>query len=327
MALFGPNAGKVIDKGSVRQGTLVGIRFEYTSDDVPRRCEAYAVRLDDGRTVGVAQALDPADHVRLGMPMVVHEFDGKIVIDGAATMALSGLSGRTYTEGWKALKEPPPDGIVDDAVSKATRKGTPGTIVVSGLSQRDVLFGLGSAIDLDGVVTLPGEEPYAVTVAKIDVPPYATHLPVVGNELVCAVGRRLDKPAIDWAASAMRRPGVGEPPVQLGSGPREATSLAGGSADSPASAPVEQQIAAAAGSEDTIGGITIDTFAAIHAGLQHDRVRPADGDAYAANFGVAPGAWATVDAEWHAAIRADWRIGAAYGEAISAHQRELKKRR
>lgn len=324
MALFGPDAGKVIDKGSIRQGTLVGIRYEYTSDDVPRRREAYAVRLDDGRTVGVAQALDPADHVRLGMPVVAHELDGKIVIDGVATMARSGQTGRTYTEGWKALKEPPPDGIVDDAVSKATRKGTPGTIVVSGLSQRDVFFGLGSAIDLDGVVTLPGEEPYAVTVAKIEVPPYATHLPVVGNELVCVVGRRLDKPAIDWAASAMRRPGVGEPPVQLGSGPREATSLA---ADSTEFAPVEQQIAAAAGSGDTIGGITIDTFAAIHAGLQHDRVRPADVDAYAVQFGVAPGTWSSVEAEWHAAIRADWRIGAAYGEAISVHQRDLKKRR
>ena len=324
MAFFGPKADKVLERGSPRQATLVGIRYEYTSDDVPRRCEAYTVRLHSGQRFGVAQAFDPAQQVRLGMPVVVRELDGKVVIDGAATMAQSGLTGRTQLQGWRPLKNPPEDGIDDDAVTKATRKGAPGTFVVTGTAQRDVFFGLGSAVDLEGVVTLPGEEPYAVTAAKIEVPPYASHLPVVGRDLVCAVGRRLDKPAIDWAASAMRHPGVGEPAVELGLQPAESTTTQSGPAGA---VPVEEQIAAAADSGDTIGGITIDTFAAIHAGIQHDRVRPADCDAYAVQFGVAPGAWTEVETQWHAAIRADWRVGAVYGEAISTHQRALKQRR
>lgn len=322
MGLFGTNAPTVVERGRRRRADLVGIRYEYTGDDVPRRRESYALRFDDGTVAGVAQAFVPLPWVRLGMSVSVHELDGKVVIDSAATAAAFGQSATTQLEGWKALKSPPEVGISDEVVAKATRKGTPGTFTVNALVQREVMWGLASAIDMEGVVAMPGEEPYAVTVAKIEVPPYATHLPVAGAQLVCVVGRRLDKPVIDWARSAELRPGVGEPPVAL-EPPAPATPVA----SSAPPTPIPDQIAHAAQRGDTIGGISLDTYVAIQAGLQRDRVPPAGYDAYAAQYGVAPGAWHSVEADWNAAIRADWRLGAAFGEALSARQRELKRRR
>jgi hypothetical protein len=322
MGLFGTSASTIIERGRRRRGDLVGIRYEYTSDEVPRRRESYAIRFDDGTVAGVAQAFVPLPWVRLGMSVSVHELDGKVVIDSAATAAAFGQSATTQLEGWKALKSPPESGISDEVVTKATRKGTPGTFTLNALVQREVMWGLASAIDMDGVVALPGEEPYAVTVSKIEVPPYATHLPIAGTQLVCAVGRRLDKPAIDWARSAELRPGVGEPPVAL-----EAPEPAVPVASSAPSTPIAEQVAEAAQRGDTIGGISLDTFVTIQAGLQHDRVAPAGYDAYAAQHGVALGTWQSVEADWNAAMRSDWRLGAAYGEALSARQRELKRRR
>jgi hypothetical protein len=181
------------------------------------------------------------------------------------------------------------------------------------------LWGLGSVIDMDAVVSLPGEEPYSVTVKRIEVPPYAAHLPVAGASLVCVVPRRLDKPLVDWAASAMQTPGVGVPPVPL-KVVAEPSEVASAGSD----VPVAEQISAAAEATDLVGGISMDTYVAVQVGLQRDRVKPGEYEAYAATHGVPPGTWATADAAWQAHMRSDWRIGAAYGEAFEAARKRRK---
>jgi hypothetical protein len=50
-------------------------------------------------------------------------------------------------------------------------------------------------------------------------------------------------------------------------------------------------------------------------------VRPTEHDAYAVSKGVPAGTWASASAAWQAAIRSDWRVGAAFGEAFEAERK------
>ena len=70
-----------------------------------------------------------------------------------------------------------------------------------------------------------------------------------------------------------------------------------------------------------IEGVDWPSFVAIEAGLIRDRVAPAAADSYAAAHGVAPGSWAAAKAGWHARIHSDWRVGAAFGQAMQDAQR------
>jgi hypothetical protein len=316
MGIFGPDAEKVLTRGAAEVGALSGIHVTYNHDsDVRRPIEAYAISFLGGRTLGVRQRLRPDTSVRLGQPLAVRTLDDAAVIDWAATMAGAGISAVNDLTKWKVLKSAPEPGIVDEEehLESAKKKGSPGELVITGIATRSVVFGMGSAVDLDTVVSLPGQERYAVQVKTIEVPFYAGHLPVAGASLPCWVNdRRLDKVTIDWPAAAMRDPGVGRPTVQLVpvEPERSLVTLAPG-----------QDVRSAVDAvshEQLIGGISMTTLVAVEAGLVHDRVPPAAYDEYAQRFGVRAGTWADAVAAWQQHFRSDWRAGAAYGEAIAA---------
>ena len=82
----------------------------------------------------------------------------------------------------------------------------------------------------------------------------------------------------------------------------------------------------AAESVEAVEGITLERFAYIEAALIQARVSPAEHDAYATQLGAPAGRWAAVKSEWEQRTRADWRVGAAFGEAFEAARKELKKR-
>lgn len=65
-----------------------------------------------------------------------------------------------------------------------------------------------------------------------------------------------------------------------------------------------------------VEGVTMETWVAVQAGLIRDRVAPEGYEAYAAARGVPAGRWGAVDQAWNARCMSDWRLGAAYGEAI-----------
>lgn len=317
MGLFGgPDADKVLAKGTPVAALLQGILVRYTHDDDNRKpVFHFRVGVAGGAVFGVRQQLSPADAVRLGMPLVVRQLGDAAVIDWPATLAPSGVHGSHTLDRWKMMKDPPAPGIVDEeqSLQAAAKKGSPATLQISSIGERSVLFGMGSAIDFDVVVQLPGEEAYAVQVKKVDVPFYAGHLAVVGAQLPCWVSdRRQDKVTVDWASAAVRQPGVGAftVPLRTTAEPYQPTS----------SGDVRQQVDTADDGE-LIGGISMDTLATIEVGLTKARVAPADYDAFAQRFGVTPGAWAATAAAWQAKIRSDWRIGAAYGELCEAKQK------
>lgn len=323
MALFGgPPAEKILAKGSPARGRISGIHVHYVSDgDSDRRVDEYAVEHADG-TIGVRQVLAPDEYVRLGMEVDLVLLDGAGVIEWAATGRRLGFDGRVEPYRFKALKEPPATGIIDDdkAVAGVRKKGEEATIVITGLDERSYLGGMAHRLTATVTVTLPGTEPYQAEIKGLAVPFYASHLITEGRVAPGFVTlKRLDRPVIDWAAAANADPGVGRPPARPRSEvPVEAMGTAD---DDTTGTSVRDSIDAAAGDGKIHGGIDLATYVAVEAGLQNDRVRPTEHDAYAVSKGVPAGTWASASAAWQAAIRSDWRVGAAFGEAFEAERK------
>lgn len=316
MGLFGgPDADKVLARGMPTAAVLHGIHVKYTHDDDRRKpVFHFRIGLAGGTVLGIRQHLSPAEAVRLGMPLQLRQLGDAAVIDWPATLAPSGVPSEHTLDRWKMMKDPPAPGIIDEEQSlhAAAKKGSPGSLLISSIGERSVVFGMGAAIDFDVVVQLPGGEAYAVQVRKVEVPFYAGHLAVVGAQLPCWVNdRRQDKVTVDWATAAVRQPGVGAATVPLRTPPPPSRPTSTGD--------VRSQVVAAHTGE-LIGGIDMDTLVTIELGLTKARVAPADYDAFAQPFGVAAGTWAATSAAWQAKIRSDWRVGAAYGELYEAKQ-------
>lgn len=219
VGLFGgPSADKILAKGSATSGRIVGIEVAHVSDgDSTRLQQEYAVDATGVGTLGIRQWLDPDEHVRLGMEVVVVVHDGAGVIDWEATGARAGFAATTELHRYKARKRAPSPGIVDHdpAVASARTKGEPASVTITALDERTVLGGLARTLQATVTVALEGTEPYQAEIRQVVVPGYASHLLEVDRTLPGFVRlRRLDKPVIDWAAAASAEPGLGISPAR-----------------------------------------------------------------------------------------------------------------
>ena len=323
MGLFGgPSAEKILARGTAAAGRITGIRVRYVSDgESDRRVDEYAVE-HPGGTAGIRQVLHPDDVVRLGMDIDLVILDGDGVIDWAATGRRLGFAGTIEEHRFKALKEPPAPGIVDEdkALAGVRKKGEPATITITALDERSFLGGLAMRLTATVTVVIAGTEPYQAEIKGLAVPFYASHLVEVGLVAPGFVAlRRRDKPAIDWAAAANADPGVGRPPARPR--PTGSDEAVGGGGDLLDGRSVEEAVAAASADGPVHGGIDLATYVAVEVGLQKDRVKPAEFEAYAATKGVPMGTWASASSAWQGAIRSDWRLGAAFGEAFEAERK------
>ncbi len=317
--LGGPTPEQVLARGLATKATLVGIAVSYVStDEADRRVDDYALALATGQVLGVRQRLVPADLVRLGMRVIVCVDGIAAVIDWWATLSEQGEpSGQTETFGWKTLRTPPAAGIVDaeGSLRSVRTQGVPATVRVESVARRSTILGTASAVDISAVVTVDGAEPYLLDLTRVDVAFYAAHLCTAGAELPAWVHpSRRDWVAIDWPAAAQRDPGVGRPSAL----PRQV--------EDPEPVLSAEQLdphtAIDAASGLTIEGVGLTALVTVQAGLVRDRVSPAKYDEYAQAHGIAPGTWATVAAAWQQRCMTDWKVGAAYGEAIQAAMKQ-----
>ncbi|MEO6629898.1 MAG: hypothetical protein ABIP03_15170 [Aquihabitans sp.] len=324
MGLFGLGKVKpehVFERGEEAVGRLVGIDIGETSaEDAAVRVDDYALHVGGsaGFTCGIRQRLDPDRLVRLGMAITVRHLDGRAVIDWAAT-----CGGTGYQGGGALLKTPPTEGIVDATLGldKMQRKGVAATVLVTGAAIRDAMLGLSQVLALDLAVTAEGVAGYDTQLTKVQVPHYASHLVEVGAMLPAWVRlNRLDRVVIDWPAAAMASPGVGQASSVVLDGLGNVFTGRQGDEHANAVQVVDDRPIAAEvdGGHVPIDGVDFDCWVAVGAGLIGDRVAPGDYDAYAQGYGVAPGAWAGAAAGWQQRMMGDWRLGAAYGEAIAS---------
>jgi len=325
MGLFGFGKVKgeqVFERGERANGRIVGIEVsEVTRDEHNVRVDEYAVEVAASPvfTAGVNQKLRPDDSIRLGMPVVVRHLDGNAVIDWPATC--DGDPGIV----WAAAKTPPAPGIVDNmlGLDKARRKGTGAFATIDRASVEDAFMGMAQMLQLALTVRPEGLEAYQVEVKKVKVPHYATHLCVDGTVLPVWVNPdRLDRVTIDWPVAAMTDPGIGRPPAEILSEVGNVFS-GKGPAQSVMSVADDRPIAADASGHAPIDGVSFQKWVDVEAGLLRDRVSPKDYDNYAQQHGVPAGVWAGAVSGWQRRMMTDWRLGAAYGEALEA----AKKRR
>lgn len=339
MGLFGRGrvtGEAVLERGERASGRLVGIHVSETSgageSDTNVRVIDYAVEVagSDRLVAGLRQHLQPLDVVRLGMTVEVRRLQDRVALDWAAT-----CGGRGGVPVF--VKQPPPVGITDETLGlkRAQKKGVAGVATLNQAAVRDAMMGLARVLHLDLTVRADGLDEYDVEVGKVEVPFYATHLVEVGTVLPCWVrANRLDRVTIDWPAAASADPGVGRAPSSVlagignvltgTSGTTGTTGTSGATAAATAGNAAASAAAAAAADgtgREPVDGVTFEQWVAIEAGLTRDRIPPDQYDAYAQRHGVAAGSWAAGRAGWEARMRADWRVGAAFGEAVEAAKR------
>lgn len=340
MGLFGPSFETVWRSGAESPGVIVGIKVRQKSEDESTFLEEeYAVETG-GEVLGIRQKLNPRTEVRLGMPVTVARNGKAAVIKW----------GEGYSARWKAVK-PPPRGIDDTASlgGMTRRMGVPVTIEILGIGTRSAMMGLTTVNEVRVRVTGPAGAPSDTAISRVAPAHYAAHLFRVG-----AVLPGFDfggKPRIDWQSAALVDPGVGvaSPFATAGGDPGSAESMAAaagapqvpdgsghpgetgaelnfGALDrlqskltqkllgaSAAAAGVDPNQASAAEDPVSWEAYLAASVAIKNAGWGS----PAQQDEIAQQHGIAAGEWDAAHRRWQGRIMSDWRLGAAYGQAMS----------
>lgn len=283
------------------QGDVATLRLEWPTPAGPR-VGAVALTGQGERSPGL----------RLGAQVPVRHDDDSVVPDCALPPGT----------GIRPVRQPPDPGI-DDRWTEDRRLGAwaPDTATVESFTRRTVPL-LGIPAD-SWDIALRRRDGSAVANADGGVPPYVRAYIAPGAEVPVVVDPdHAGRVQVNWPALAQARAGsaghvddeVPEGSIAASLRPgtdEEVTSMSGPAADD-APAPV-------AGPGGDVDGVTLEIYARVQAALQTARVPPAGYDAYAAReFGTPAGGWAAVDAGWQRRIMSDWRVGAAYAEAVEA---------
>lgn len=224
-------AEALLKEGRRGTATVVGIRVRRGKDDSPDQHEfalAYtgegAARIRTGcrQNLGVLRG-----RVRLGMEVPIrHDGAGQAVIDAVALGADDDA-----VWGYKALGEPPAEGIEDDNVDLDKERGKADEVQLRVLGV-EPFSPLGVATqNFDVRVRVEGapDGPYETLVKRDRIPFYATHLAEPGTVVPGLVRRgKPDKVRIDWPAAAIADPGVGRPPAAVFASERSAGQVAAG---------------------------------------------------------------------------------------------------
>jgi len=312
---------KVWNQGEPAEGRIVGIRrAQISEDESTYEIEDYAIDVG-GELVGVRQKLVPREEVRLGMPVTVHR------IGKAAVMRW----GSAADNRWKAVK--PPAAGIEDKVAGPPRGWTSGEAEILDLGSRSGMLGL-TTIAQAKVRFSDGSEGI---VDKWVAPFYATHLGAVGTKLpALRHPRDPEKVRIDWPAAAVANPGIGVASVasSVATSPESSRVMGtggiiaapgfgkGGLLDRMQEKLLEKSagfvganIEAGAADDDPVSW---EKFLEVTVAIKNAGYgTPEQMDAVAATHGVVPGTWADANARWMGRIMKDWKLGAAYGQAMS----------
>ena len=320
-------AEKLAASGDPNQAVITGIRrrFNDSTTDTDIRLEWFAPELRVG-AIHYGSAMPML--IRLGSTIAIKSDGDAAVIDPQAMAEAPDPPRDAGRRSRKVPEQGMDDKALDMSVLSRIRKWTPQDATVESF-ERVTVFGMASE-NWNIVVTTP--DGTRATVKNDEVPPYARWF-VAPGAVVPAVVDPNDpgRAQINWPELAERTAVAGgvwqeEPP---------AGSIAAGLVGRGAQveeAPVASMgdpfdLTPSAESAAAIEGITLERCAYIDAALITARIPPQDYDSYAAaELEVPAGRWAAIRAQWQTRQLSDWMVGAAYGAAFEAAQKELKKR-
>lgn len=266
--------------------------------------------------------------IRLGSTVAIRADGDAAVIDPQAMAAAPDPPRDTGRRSRKVPDQGMDDQALDMSVLSRIKKWTPQDATVESF-ERLTVFGMPSE---NWTIILTCPDGLTSTVKRDAVPAYARWFVAPGAVVPAVIDPKDPSRAqIDWPELAERAAVAGgtwqeQPP---------AGSIAAGLVSR--SAQVEEAPVASMGepfdlspsaeAAAAIEGITIERCAYVDAALMKARVSPQDHDAYAAaELEVPAGRWTHIKAQWQARQVSDWKVGAAYGAAFEAAQKELKKR-
>lgn len=342
----GRRGRKLLDRGEAATATITGIRVSHTGTDSDGvNCQDYVYALDVRTGTGVRrlacrQRLTPhRELVHLGSQVHVRVDRDRVIIDWEATLDDLGQDSHLGESAgfWKPLdpSKAPADGVVDfeqNGAQKLIRQGQPATATVLRINElRSELFGMAlENVDVDVQVVANDGSTRQALVRKVIPPDYAHHLLRVGSVVPVGVDRGGERITIDWVAAASgearidpsppvptRKPGAPPAPSpQPGAGAAVASGLQGllgkmmDAGGMPTEAPLDAEF-------------PFETYVEVSARLTKYAIPPSQHDAYAEQFGVAPGAWGPGSRAWQSRMVRDWKLGAEYGEAYQAAYKRL----
>jgi hypothetical protein len=319
-------AAKLAERGAPGTAIVTGIRGRFNDDTTQM---VFRLEWNDGAVhEGAVEYFNPPASLRLGSEVMIRTDGGAVVLDPDAMS-----SGVAAPRDPGTKKRGAPDrGINDKALDMRVlshlKKWTPERAVIASWEATTVM---GMATENWNIV-VTREDGSTASTSKDNVPNYARWFAYPGLDVPIVVDPgKPDHMQVDW-------PGVAE---EQAGGTWSDTPPPGSIAESrltPASAAAPTAMATefdepldltpSAESADAIEGVTIETWAKVEATLTMNPIPPAEYDAFATeHFGVPAGRWTAIVAAWNQRMRTDWKVGAAFGEAYEAAQKQLKQKR
>lgn len=348
MGLFGPSFAGVWEKGAQAPGTIVGIRVRQKSEDESTYIEEeYAVETG-GEVLGIRQKLTPRTEVRLGMPVTVAR-SGKVAVIRWG-QAFAGHR-------WKMVKAPGRGIDDTESLGGVTRRmGKPCTVEILSFGTRAGMLGLTTVNELQVRVTPQGGTPYDTAISKVQPAHYAAHLFVTGTVLpafdfggkprIDWQSAALADPGVGVASpfADVRGPdGSVESMAAAAGAPQGANRVSTDPSEDASAGLIPAQLnfgaidrlqskltqklmgmsAAAAGADPNQAPaaddpVSWETYLAASVAIKNAGWgSPAQQDEIAQQHGIPAGEWDATNRRWQGRLMSDWRLGAAYGQAMS----------
>ncbi len=313
--------------GDPHQAVITGIRrrFNDSTTETDIRLEWFA---PEHRVAAIHYGSAMPMLIRLGSTVAIKSDGAAAVIDPQAMAEAADPPRDAGRRSRKVPEQGMDDRALDMSVLSRIKKWTPQDATVESF-ERVTVFGMPSETWTIVVTTPDGSR---ATVNKDEVPPYARWFVAPGAAVPAVVDPKDSSRAqINWPELAERAAAAGgvwqeQPPA--GSIAAGLVSRSGQVEEAPVASMGEPiDLTPSAESAAAIEGITVERCAYVDAALIRARVAPQDHDAYAAaQFEVPAGRWTAIRTQWQSRQMSDWKVGAAYGAAFEAAQKELKKR-
>ena len=322
-------AERLAQSGEAGHAIITGIRGRWNDETTEL---VYRLEWNDGgmRAGAIRFGGGAASSLRIGSEVLVRTDGDRVTLDVDGMAAAPGASDIPGVRHRKVPDVGVDDTALDARVLSRLKKWSPVQGIVHSWQRCSTV---GIATDNWDIVVMLADGSTA-TAQRDAVPTYARWFVVPGADVLVAVDPSHPvRMQVDWPRLAeVRAGGRWDDPLPEGSiaAARLADALADGTEAPEPMATMGGEIDTTPTTDDAtaIEGVTLETWAAVEAGLIHDRVAPGGYDAYATeHFGVPAGRWTAIAAAWQARQRLDWKVGAAFGEAFEAAQKARKRKK